>query len=125
MVELGTRRPTERVRDGNSPPKAARATLLSRPLYHAIDLLLERESYAYTALWESASLNQRRFLKGLATEPEGVRVFASDFLQRYNLRSPSNAQRVVGSLMEKDVIDRNDSSFVISDRFFKIWINQI
>jgi uncharacterized protein len=90
----------------------------------AIDLLLERESYAYTALWESLSLNQRRFLKGLAIEPEGVRVFASDFLQRYKLRSPSNAQRVVGSLMEKDVIDRNDGSFVITDRFFKIWINQ-
>ena len=32
MVELGSRRSTERVRVGNSPPKAARAALLSRPL---------------------------------------------------------------------------------------------
>jgi len=30
MVELGTRRTTERVRVGNSPPKAARAVFLSR-----------------------------------------------------------------------------------------------
>ena len=90
----------------------------------AVRLLLDRESYAYTALWESLALNQRRFLTGLARESEGVKVFASDFLQRYNLRSPSNAQRVVKALMEKDVIDRNDGSFLISDRFFKVWINQ-
>jgi hypothetical protein len=31
MVELGTRRTTERVRAGNSPPKVARAVFLSRP----------------------------------------------------------------------------------------------
>jgi len=31
MVELGTRRTTERVRVGHSPPKAARAAFLSRP----------------------------------------------------------------------------------------------
>ena len=91
----------------------------------ALNLLLERESYAYTALWESLSLNQQRFLMGLARESEGVRVFASDFLHRYNLKSPSNAQRVVEVLMEKDVIDRNNGSFVISDRFFKIWINRL
>ena len=90
----------------------------------ALHLLLDRESYAYTALWESLALNQRRFLTGLAKEPEGVKVFASDFLQRYNLRSPSNVQRAVEALMEKDVIDRNDGSYVISDRFLKIWINQ-
>ena len=31
MVELGTRRTTERVRVGNSPPKATRVVLLSQP----------------------------------------------------------------------------------------------
>jgi hypothetical protein len=33
MVELGTLRTTERVREGNSSPKAARAVLLSRPSF--------------------------------------------------------------------------------------------
>ena len=90
----------------------------------AVGLLLERENYAYTALWDSLALNQRRVLTGLAREPERVKVFSSDFLLSYNLRSPSNVQRAVESLLEKDIIDRNDGSFVISDRFFKIWINQ-
>ena len=90
----------------------------------ATRLLLDRESYAYTALWESLAPNQRRFLMGIAGEPEGVKVFASDFLQRYNLRSPSNVQRAVEPLLTRDVIDRSDGSYVIGDPFFKIWIKQ-
>ena len=90
----------------------------------ATRLLLDRENYAYTSLWESLGLNQRRFLIGIAGEPEGVKVFAADFLQRYNLRSPGNVQRAVETLLTKDIIDRSNGSFVISDRFFKIWINQ-
>ena len=90
----------------------------------ATRLLLDRESYAYTALWESLAPNQRRFLMGIAGEPEGVKVFASDFLQRYNLRSPSNVQRAVEALLTRDVIDRSNGSYVIGDPFFKIWIKQ-
>ncbi|MEJ2364071.1 MAG: ATP-binding protein [Deltaproteobacteria bacterium] len=90
----------------------------------ATRLLLDRENYAYTALWESLGMNQRRFLIGIAGEPEGVKVFAADFLQRYNLRSPGSVQRAVETLLDKDVIDRSNGSFVIIDRFFKIWINQ-
>jgi hypothetical protein len=88
----------------------------------AIDLLLDRENYAYTALWESLARNQRRFLIGLAGEPQGVKVYSAAFLQRYHLRSPSNSQRAVEALLDRDVIDRDDGSFIITDRFFKMWI---
>ena len=91
----------------------------------AIDLLLERERYAYTALWESLAMNQRRFLKGLASEPGPVQPFAGEFVRKYGLRSASNAQRAVAALLEKDVIDRHNGSFLISDRFFKIWIQRM
>jgi len=88
----------------------------------AIELLLDRENYAYTALWESFTGNQRRFLIGLASEPQRVKVYSASFLQRYRLRSPSNSQRAVEALLDRDVIDRDDGSFLITDRFFKMWI---
>jgi hypothetical protein len=91
----------------------------------AIGTLLAHENYAYTTLWESLAMNQRRFLKGLASEPTGVKPFASDFLQRHGLGSASNVQRAIESLLERDVIDRNNSSFIIVDRFFKIWVQKI
>jgi len=91
----------------------------------AFGLLLERESYAYTALWESFAPNQRRFLMGLATMREGVQPFSSDFVRHHRLRSASNAQRASEALLERDIIDREDGSFVISDRFFRAWIQRM
>jgi hypothetical protein len=91
----------------------------------AVKILLNRESYAYTALWESLAVNQRRFLKGLAFEPSGTKVFASDFIQKHDLRSASNVQRVVSALLEKDIIDRSNGTFFVTDRFYKMWIRGI
>jgi hypothetical protein len=87
-------------------------------------LLLDRESYAYTTLWESLTRNQQRFLRGLAHEPAGMKPFAATFTRRWGLQSASNAQRAVEGLVEKDLIDRENGSFVIVDRFFRLWIRR-
>jgi uncharacterized protein len=89
-----------------------------------VKVLLDRESYAYTALWDSLVLNQKKLLKGLASEPAGVKPFAGDFVRRYGLGSASNSQRAVESLLKRDLIDRDNGSFLITDRFFRIWIQQ-
>lgn len=94
-------------------------------LESAIQVLLERESYTYTTLWESFTINQRRFLSGLADAPSDVKPFSADFIQRYRLGTASNAQRAAKTLLERDVIDRDDGSFVLSDRFFRIWIQKM
>lgn len=89
-----------------------------------ITLLLEREQYAYTVLWESFTTNQRRFLIGLAMEPRLPHVFSGDFLKRYVLVSASTVQRIVGHMLSKDIIDHEMDSFIISDRFFRMWITK-
>lgn len=91
----------------------------------AIRVLLERESYAYSTLWESLATNQRKFLKGLASETARVKPFAGEFLRRHGLGSPSNAQRAVDALLERDVIDRDNGSFLITDRFFRLWLQTV
>lgn len=91
----------------------------------AVQLLLERESYAYATLWESLSQNQRRFLKGLAHESAGVKPFSAEFIQTYRLGAASNAQRAAQALLERDVIDRDDGSYLIADRFFRIWVQRM
>jgi len=87
----------------------------------ATGILLDRESYAYTALWEGLTTNQQRFLLGLAQE-EDVQPFSSAFVGRYDLGSPSSAQRAAEALMQKDLIDRDNGTFVVLDRFFQRWI---
>lgn len=90
----------------------------------ALDILLERESYAYTALWDSLAMNQRRLLKGLASENRNVKPFSASFVRRYGLGSASNCQRAIEALLARDLIDRDDGSFVIVDRFFRIWVQK-
>jgi len=90
----------------------------------ALDTLLAREADAYTTLWESLAMNQRRFLTGLAVADSPVKPFAGAFTRRHGLRSASNAQRAAEALLVKDIIDRDDGSFLIVDRFFKLWIRR-
>jgi len=91
----------------------------------AVQLLLDRENYAYSTLWETITLNQRRFLIGLAEATIEVKPFGSDFIQRYQLRSASNVQRSAESLLERDVIDFDNGSYIVADRFFRIWIQRM
>lgn len=100
------------------------AAVSADALEKAVDVLLERESYAYTTLWELLTKNHQRFLRGLAAEEE-ARPFSAEFIQKYGLRTPSNAQRAAESLLEKDVIDRHDGSFLITDRFFRLWVQRL
>jgi AAA+ ATPase superfamily predicted ATPase len=91
----------------------------------AVDILLDRESYAYTTLWESLAKNQRRFLYGLARERDNIKPYAADFIRPYGLSSASSVQRVIEALLERDIVDRDNDSFVITDRFFSIWIRRM
>lgn len=102
-----------------------KAKVTPKMLDDATQLLLERENYAYTTLWESLAVNQRKFLKGLANEAGKVQPFSSEFIGQYGLGSGSNVQRAVDSLIEKDVIDRDNGSFLISDRFFRLWVQSM
>jgi hypothetical protein len=74
-----------------------KAAVSSEIIHAAAKVLLDREAYAYTTLWESLTIPQKRFLKGLAAEAAGVKVFGGEFVNRYGLSSASNAQRVVVS----------------------------
>jgi len=94
-------------------------------LDRAVTELLRRESHAYVILWESLTKNEQRFLRGLADRQTPPQPFSSDFTRQYGLRSASNAQRAAASLVAKDLMEREAASFVINDRFLRMWINQL
>jgi len=91
----------------------------------AVATLLDRESHAYAVLWDSLTINQQRFLSGLALETEPPAVYSTGFVSRYGLGSPSSAQRAVRALLERDIIDREEGSYTITDRFLRLWIQRL
>lgn len=100
------------------PCGAADAAMLKA----AVSELLRRESHAYVILWESLTKNEQRFLRGLADSDSSRKPFSADFTRRYGLRAASNAQRAAESLVAGDIIEREESSYVIIDRFLRLWI---
>jgi hypothetical protein len=91
----------------------------------SLDLLLKREDYAFTVLWESLAVNQRAFLVALAFVEGQFKPFSADFVQKSGLRTPPNIQRAISALLQKDIIDQDaPGSYFISDRFFRIWIRK-
>lgn len=87
----------------------------------ALDLALERESYGYATLWDSLTTNQQRLLRGLALSAD-LAPFSGEFARRFGLSTPANTQSAARALLAKDVIDRENGSFVIVDRFLNLWI---
>ncbi|MDI6794151.1 MAG: ATP-binding protein [bacterium] len=75
----------------------------------------------YTNIWDSLTAGQRNFLIALAlTSP--ANIFARDFLARYNLGIPSNVQRLVSSLREKGILEKENDKVTFGDVFFPIWL---
>jgi hypothetical protein len=99
-------------------------SVTAQTIASAIDLLLDRETYAYSALWESLTPTQRRTLVGLASEPLGAEMYGARFVREYHLRSASAVQSAVAALLKRDLIDRENGSFLILDRFFRLWIRR-
>jgi hypothetical protein len=95
-----------------------------RRLQAALEVLLERESYAYSTLWESLTMNQQRLLRGLAASSGDLAPFSGEFAGRFGLSTPASTQSASRGLLAKDTIDHENGSFVIVDRFLKLWINR-
>jgi hypothetical protein len=103
----------------------AKARVTKDMIDSAVKILLDRENYAYTSLWDSLTKNQRRFLYGLSQEEGSVKPYAIDFIVPYELGSASSVQRLIKRLQERDIIDRDNGTFVITDRFFRLWIGKM
>jgi hypothetical protein len=87
----------------------------------ALGEALAREEHAYTTLWDSLTIKQKRFIEGLCAE-KSVRPFSSEFIESYKLGSPATIQRVVQRLNEDGVIERENGTYCVSDVFFREWV---
>ncbi len=88
----------------------------------SLDLLLSRESSTYEATWNLLTLKQKQVLLALAKVMPDEKLFSSTFLEKNNLGSASSLQRTLHSLIEKDLIDKEEELYAIIDIFFKKWL---
>ncbi len=93
-------------------------------LEKAVALLLNREQYAYTTLWETLSLNVQRMLTAVAKEKDMTSPYSGNILKKYGIKTASTAQKAIEKLKSEEIIDISDEGiYFISDRFFSLWIS--
>jgi len=99
-----------------------RKNIESQDFVESRDLLLERASSTYEACWDSLTIRQRQALMALAKTLAGEQIFSHEYLQKHNLGSASTLQRILQSLRDKDLVDKEKNKYSIIDVFFKKWI---
>lgn len=92
-------------------------------LGEAVALVLRRLSYPFAVMWEGMTANQRALLQGLVGGGAEARVFSSAFLRALRM-APSSASRALEGLVQGDVLDRDEGGYVVTDRFFRLWIGE-
>ena len=87
-----------------------------------IGSILEQEEAAFSNLWDSLTLKQRRLLLALSFKKEDEKIYSIDFIDKYSLGSGSTVQRGLKSLINKSIIDKEGDIFLINDIFLKHWL---
>jgi AAA+ ATPase superfamily predicted ATPase len=73
----------------------------------ALEKMLERESQVYETILDGLTQTQKNLLIALSSEPK-AQIFSSQFLSRFRLGSASSIQRAFQSLIERDVLDKEN-----------------
>jgi hypothetical protein len=88
----------------------------------ALDLLLHRETPGYMNTWDLLTVRQKQTLMALSETAPGEMPFRHEMLRRFGMSQPAVMLRALSSLMEKDLVDKEDGKYEIVDLIFKKWI---
>ena len=87
----------------------------------AIRQVIDEKTDTFEDLMARLTMKQRSLLKGLASE-ESLRPTSAAFIKKYHLTSPSTVQRILTSMLDKDLISYEGDHYFIHDYFFKYWL---
>ena len=90
----------------------------------AVELVIDSFRFTYQEILYRMPEKQKSLLIAIASEREARAVTSADFVKRYRLISASSVQSALRSLLEKDFITQQDSSYTVYDQFFDIWLRE-
>lgn len=89
----------------------------------ALDKMLKREGEVYETILDDLTQKQKHLLIAMGLESK-AKVFSAQFLSKYHLGSASSIQKALQSLIEKDLLDRENDYFIFQDPFFALWLEK-
>jgi hypothetical protein len=88
----------------------------------AKEALLQAQSHAYTTIWEDLSPKQRQLMAGLCQTAQ-ANIYSEEFMRRFLMVMPT-IQTTIKALLNKGLVERENSHYVLSDTFLAEWIRQ-
>lgn len=89
----------------------------------ALEKILSEETPFYLSLWDSLTLNQRNVLRAIANFG-GEKIFSQGFIATTGIGPGSTLQTSISLLIKKEIIEKNNGVYEITDVFFKEWIKR-
>ncbi len=98
-----------------------------KDIARAVDGVIDRERSLYLALWDGLTRKQKALLLALAnaSEHKQQKIFSHRFLTVHGLGPPSSVQKAFTALIEKSLVERENGLIVLSDVFFKRWLQKL
>jgi len=91
----------------------------------ALETIVRGEADDYRKFYSLLTLNQSQVLRAVAKEHRVTSLTSKELLRRYNLPAASSVQRAADFLMDKEYIYRADDGYLVYDRFFALWLQQL
>jgi len=89
----------------------------------ALRKILSEETPFYLSLWDSLTLHQRNVLRAIANFG-GEKIFSQEFITASGIGPSSTLQTSITLLIKKEIIEKNNGVYEITDVFFKEWIKR-
>lgn len=83
--------------------------------------VLISQNEKYLNICDNLTAKQREFITALAKEPEAS-IFSKEFLISNKLGTSSGVQRIIKSLIEKYIIEKENGKYSFSDPFLPLWL---
>lgn len=91
-------------------------------ILHAIQELLEENTYNYQELLNAYSDVQVNLLRAVAKEKVVSQINSGDFIVKHRLKSASSVSRALQKLLDNELIYKSEQGYIVYDRFLGLWL---
>lgn len=109
---------------------SAMDTVSEECIIRLLEDVIEEQSHTFSSMMGQLSYQQKEVLIAISKSGKARGVTSVGFIKQYSLTSPSSVQNALRTLIDKDLVtyevDLNgNKSYMVTDRYFAIWLNQI
>lgn len=87
--------------------------------------IVNRNTMQYEELTTFLTDNQLSLLKAIAKEKCVESPMGNEFIKKYDLPSASSIKNALDTLLDKDLVYRDQSGYIVYDHFLEIWLQRL